>query len=98
MPEKYARHHIEITGVRAERLQAISDNDCLKEGIVKDFIIPAWAIGEHYVATYYYEGTSRFDGWDTPRDAYAALIDEIHGKGKWQSNPFVWVYDFKLLK
>jgi hypothetical protein len=95
MPVEYARYFIEITGVKAERLQDISDEDCLKVGIVKDFIIPAWAIGEHYVATYYYEGIGRFDGWDTPREAYAALIDEINGQGTWRSNPWMWVYDFK---
>jgi len=35
MPAKYARHFIEITGVRCERVQEISDEDCIKEGIVE---------------------------------------------------------------
>ena len=35
MPEKYARYFIEITSLRCERLQDISDEDCLKEGIKK---------------------------------------------------------------
>ena len=33
MPEKFARYFIEITGVRCERLQDISDEDCAKEGV-----------------------------------------------------------------
>lgn len=32
----------------------------------------------------------------TPQEAYAALIDRINGKGTWESNPFVWVYDYEL--
>lgn len=36
--------------------------------------------------------------FNTPREAYAALIDRISGKGTWSSNPFVFVYDFELVK
>ena len=38
-------------------------------------------------------------GWySTPREAYAALIDRISGKGTWESNPYVFVYEFELIK
>ena len=33
-----------------------------------------------------------------PRDAFAALIDRISGKGTWLSNPWVFVYEFELIK
>ena len=33
----------------------------------------------------------------TPKEAYAALIDKINGKNTWDSNPFVWVYDFEFI-
>ena len=43
-----------------------------------------------------------YDGIDchypTPREAFAHLIDEVSGKGTWDSNPWVWVYDFELFK
>lgn len=74
MPKSAARYFIEITGVRIERLQNISDSDCVREGI------------------------SEWDAHLSPQKAYAALIDEINGKGTWDANPFVWVYDFKLSK
>jgi hypothetical protein len=85
MPEKSARYHIKITGVKAERLQDITDSDCVKEGIrlnphydddVRDKKI--LIASNHYIVN------------------YADFIDTTHGKGTWESNPFVFVYDFKL--
>jgi hypothetical protein len=84
MPESYARYFIEITGVRCERLQDISDEDCMKEGILSYGGGQWYAIGE--------DG----DIYSTPQAAYADLIDKINGKGTWERNQFVWVYDFKL--
>lgn len=90
-------HQIRITDVRVERLQDISDEDCIKEGIYKDetscFNHCAYdyykCINNCVVATRWY---------NTPREAYAALIDRISGKGTWKSNPYVFVYDFELVK
>lgn len=84
MPESAARYFIKITGVRAEKLQDISDEDCLKEGI---FEVMGGALNMNGI-----DGI----GWLQPNDAYAALIDKINGKGTWKSNPWVWVYDFEL--
>lgn len=47
---------------------------------------------------YYFEGGHNGYYHDTPREAYAALIDKISGKGTWESNPWVIVYDFELIK
>ena len=94
-------HHIKITNIRVERLQDISDKDCLREGVVKNTI------------GYYVEGL-RCKDWEkeshvemengdtlklfpTPREAFAALIDKVSGKGTWESNPYVWVYEFELV-
>lgn len=33
----------------------------------------------------------------TPRETFSALIDKISGRGTWDSNPWVWVYEFKLI-
>ena len=87
MPQSAARYFIEITAVRAERLQDISDEDCLKEGIYNG-------------KTNYYGYLNGFDNYPykTPQKAYAVLINKINGKGIWESNPFVWIYDFKLCK
>ena len=85
MPEKYARYFIEITDVRCEKLQDISDKDCMKEGIYRFEDGYTW-----------HEINQAFYTWITPQEAYAALTDKINGKETWESNPYVWVYDFVL--
>lgn len=45
---------------------------------------------------YEFEG-NKDDGFDTPREAFAALIDKVSGKGTWESNPYVFVYEFELI-
>ena len=84
-------HQIKITNVRIQRLQDISDEDCLKEGIWK-----AEDVGfEGETYWYAYLANSLFR---TSREAYASLIDKVSGKGTWERNPYVFVYDFKLIK
>lgn len=85
--------HIRITNVRVERLQYISDEDCIKEGIYKG---QCGSADTHFMDAYYYKGDKQ--PYCTPREAYAALIDRISGKGTWERNPYVFVYDFELVK
>lgn len=82
-------HHIRITNIRVERLQDISEADCLKEGIWCDDNVGLEG------TTYWYHGLAN-SSYKTAREAYAALIDKISGKGTWGSNPYVFVYDFEI--
>ena len=84
-------HRIRITDIRAERLQDISEEDCLAEGIWE-----AHNIGLKGV-TYWYTSLAN-SPYRTAKKAYAALIDKISGKGTWASNPYVFVYEFELIK
>lgn len=34
----------------------------------------------------------------TPREAFAALIDKVSGRGTWDSNPWVFAYTYELVK
>lgn len=86
-------HQIRITYVRVERLQDISDEDCLKEGINAS---NSHEIG--YGIPWVYEFGGSKMAYYTPREAYAALIDKVSGKGTWDKNPYVFVYDFELVK
>lgn len=84
-------HHIRITNIRIERLQDIKIEDCLKEGLWM-----AHDVGLEGM-TYWYHGLTN-SSFRTPQDAYASLIDHISGKGTWASNPYVFVYEFELIK
>ena len=86
-------HHIRITSMRQERLQDISDEDCIKEGIIKSKHYGKFVYGYHIII----DGTSYTYSHYTPREAYGCLIDKVNGKGTWASNPIVWVYDFELI-
>ena len=85
-------HQIRITNVRVEKLQDISDDCCFKEGI----------------QTFYYKDCKfppdgyTFDGgkshFNSPREAFAHLINKVSRKDVWEENPYVFVYDFELIK
>jgi len=78
-------HYVIITAVSVERLRDISDVDCMAEGI-------------NYYEQEGFSWCSTGKLFDTPREAYAALIDKVSGKGTWERNPYVFVYDFELVK
>ena len=94
------KRHIRITDVKVERLRDISEEDCLKEGII--FIESASIMGEdaYFFAVkrkvgQMYDNILKF--FSSPQRAYADLIDKISGKGTWESNPFVAAYSFELI-
>ena len=93
------KHHIKITNVKIERLQDISDEDCLKEGIVKQEVI-----SDESPFLYAYDAFLNGDNkyfasrwFKNPKEAFAVLIDKVSGKGTWESNPFVFAYEFVLV-
>lgn len=85
-------HHIKITGIKVERLQDISDEDCWKEGI---YASNSHEIG--YGIPWVYEFAKSKMAYYTPREAFAVLIDKVSGKGTWDSNPYVFCYEFVLV-
>lgn len=84
----YMKQYIRITGIKLECLQDISDEDCLKEGVA----ITMENNRRRYVIR---------DDWHrtfaTPQKAFAFLIDKVSGKGTWDSNPYVFAYEFELV-
>lgn len=85
-------NRIRITDIKVERLQEISDEDCMKEGIIRTNI--AYTVGDYLL----WDDRLRQRGFDTPCKAFAVLIDNVSGKGTWDSNPYVFVYEFELVK
>lgn len=85
-------HQIRITDVRVEKLQDISDEDCIKEGVRK-------VVNENGIYVQYYVGKGdNACSFENPREAFAHLINKVSKKDVWQENPYVFVYDFELVK
>ena len=84
-------HHIKITDVKVERLQDISEDEILREGV--------WQFpGDKF--TFYISktiGKYKAKAFSTARDAYKYLIDKVSGKGTWENNPWVVAYSFELV-
>lgn len=84
MPRWASRIELEITGVRVERLQYISEADALAEGVDFD---PGEG-GFFYVPGH--GGCS-----DTAVGSFRKLWNSINGPGAWYLNPWVWVIEYK---
>lgn len=86
-------HQIQIRDLRIERLQDISEEDCMKEGVYRDYGDTEFPPQEFYDYDW-----NEDNGFDTPREAFASLIDKVSGRGTWDRNPFVWRIEFQLVK
>lgn len=86
-------HHIRITDIRIDRLHDITDKSCLSEGIE-----PMLVGCEYYVFSIIDKEKGCWHDYKTPREAFAVLIDKVSGRGTWESNPYVVVYEFELVK
>ena len=84
MPRWASRITLEVTDVRVHRLQEISDEDAIAEGLI-----------EHGSGFLGFHGGP----WQRhPEDAYSNLWDSINGPGSWASNPWVWAITFRRIE
>ena len=76
-------------------------NDCLKEGVVVNEPKIKGGINMYYPCEYL-RSCAKEVGWGrvfhTPREAFAELINKVSRKDVWEENPYVFVYDFELVK
>lgn len=82
MPRWASRILLEVTAVRVERLQDISEGDAIAEGLVEQRG-GGWGLPDG----------SHFHGAD-PRISYWSLWEAINGPGSVEANPLVWVVEF----
>ena len=96
-------HRIRITNIRVERLQDISEEDAMREGIFKYDKPPLhhemdlYSPWPPYVKPYKHNNENLKYSCSA-RYAFAYLIDKVSGTGTWQRNPWVFVYEFELVK
>jgi hypothetical protein len=86
MPRWASRITLEVTAVRVERLQDISEADAIAEGCTKNHNGYFWG-GPHPV--------SGLKQMAMAGSAYRDLWESINGPGSWSTNPWVWVIEFK---
>jgi hypothetical protein len=95
MPRWASRITLEITGVRVERLQEISEADAIAEGIESRRV--SWLPNG---CEYRYHGwLHKHHQWSSsPINSYRSLWEEIHGPESWAANPWVWVVEFQKVE
>lgn len=99
MPRWASRITLEITDIRVERVQDITEEDAIAEGIE---FYSGWEeeCGEGYCTGEGWMDYKSFDyGCSTPKDSYCTLWDSLNAKRgfSWESNPWVWVLTFKVV-
>lgn len=100
MPRWASRILLEVTGVRVERLNDISDVDSLSEGITS-------VRSNEFDVEHFKDWKERFDTavasgekppvGPSPKESFKALWESINGSGSWEANQFVWVISFKRI-
>lgn len=90
MPRWASRITLEITEIRVERLNYISEKDALAEGIEEH-------IGAHGVKGFKPYLKGNLDVLAFPQNSFRSLWESINGPGSWDQNPWVWVIEFRRL-
>lgn len=92
MPKDAARIWLQVDEIRIERLQDISDEDAIAEGIQK-----YGPFGEFKGSAHPNGGAMKFRAYSKATTAFRDIWEEINGQESWQTNPWVWVIKFKVL-
>lgn len=95
MPRWACRINLEIIEIRVERLQVISADDALAEGIVSTEF---WTPKELDKRPFEEKWWDDYHFWNNyPQMVYRRLWESIHGADSWEHDPLVWCISFKVL-
>lgn len=89
MPRKASRITLEITGVRVERLNEITNNEALAEGAGTLPNPCGYADTSHFACCKDYP--------HKPVERFQKLWESINGPDSWSANPWVWVIEFRRI-
>jgi hypothetical protein len=94
MLKSFARYWVEIVDVRLERLLDITEEAAIAEGIKREsFTTESWTTIQMY-----WDYIKQEYSFECPIKSYVSEIEMIHGKAIANSNPWLWVYKFKLIE
>lgn len=91
MPKKAVRIFLKVTDVRVEKLQDITDEDSIQEGV--ESFYDGTSAGLLYVD--YYRGAAFH--LPSARKGFQSLWRSMFGIESWDENPWVWVYSFEWI-
>jgi hypothetical protein len=97
MPKEACRIRLEVKDVRVERVQDISEEDAIAEGILKlnSSLQQLLMDGVQYFD--YSKKLELFNDGVPAKESYKSLWESINGEGSWEKNPWVWVIEFKRI-
>ncbi|MDA3867612.1 MAG: hypothetical protein PF489_12815 [Salinivirgaceae bacterium] len=87
-----SRIWLKITDIRVERIQRISDEDAILEGIEK-----YGPFDEYKGSLHPGGGMMRYRAYSNPSRAFQDLWENINGNDSWKENPWVWVIKFEVI-
>ena len=96
MPRSACRLVLEITDVRVERLNSISEEDALAEGIRRTE--NNFGNGPAYCDYMLANLNDVAEWYNRPSDSFISLWQSIYGAESWQHSPWVWVIEFKRVE
>lgn len=98
MPRIACRLILEITGVLVERLNEISGDDAVSEGIDSEVADQTMCFRNYLDEQDWFVHWGDGKDWpDAAKESYQSLWELINGPGSWTANPWVWVVEFKVL-
>lgn len=95
MPKEACRLFLEITSIRVEHLQDITDIDATAEGVEKGYCQDQLYNRELVTHMDYLKNEHK---WIHANLSFATLWQKINGKESWNANPWVWVIEFKRIE
>jgi hypothetical protein len=95
MPKDAGRIFLQITDIRIERLQDITEDDAKAEGIEEIHPAPFLIRYKNYFNPSNHHSLP--ETWENPYHSFQSLWESINGSDSWELNPFVWVVEFKQI-
>ena len=93
MPRWACRTVVELTDIRVERVQEISEEDCIAEGV--ELLEGSYNPDDFTGLWKNYDRRQSAEYWNSPIDSYHSLWASINGQDSWAQNPFCWVLTFR---